>query len=74
MTRPSIAALLDRIAATMEPRHYTTLDCRAGVHGGCETCACQCHTTAVCTCIRDATRITTIAVPDPDCPKHQEES
>ena len=30
--------------------------------------------TMVCTCIRDTSRITTVAVPDPDCPKHEEES
>ncbi|WP_159555451.1 hypothetical protein [Citricoccus sp. K5] len=71
MNRPSIAAFLDKLVATLEPKDYTTLDCRAGVHGGCETCACHCHAPAVCTCIRDVTTPATVAVPDPTCARHE---
>lgn len=40
---PRFAALFARLAAGS----YVTLDCRDGVHSGCETCSCSCHNVGI---------------------------
>lgn len=44
--RRLLSRLLMRLVDGLNLGEYVTLDCRDGVHEGCDTCSCPCHVAA----------------------------